>query len=249
MLASIASIASVATLALGLLPSAARAQSGDLGCFKDGDWDFTCLVQRAQYTVYGEVVSNDLTTNATASPTDYNARIRVRCAWASYSTPPSTDVSLAGSTLSVQHFGNPHPLCNHSALGIDAKKGESQLFFLYVAQSPSANDTRTLYESTNPCTGSIPASGANLQVLANLLDASPTHRIGNPGSDAMCPHPPPDNAPVPNPAGTTTGTIKQQPSLNGTTAATNSAMSARGPQQHTLWLSAAILALVSHCLL
>jgi hypothetical protein len=156
---------------------------------------------------------------------------------------------LVGRTLDVMNFGFPHPLCNHSAMGIRAVTGTSQVFFLFVAQSPSANDSRTLYQSSNACYGNFDPSGANKQVIANLLADSPANRIANPGSDVTCSLPTaiktaptvPATSPSPSPMSTS-------PNVNGTTSSPNSATGTRGAAQRTLWISAVMLVLVAHCL-
>ncbi|KAI8908903.1 hypothetical protein EDD86DRAFT_232412 [Gorgonomyces haynaldii] len=136
-----------------------------------------CLVGNAQYTVLGRVTGTNLGDpqfpQATAS--NFNATVAIDCVFASFDSPPSSGIGLAGNSVTVTGWGSPKPGCP-AGYGAPANINQTALYFFYVAR-PGTSPIANLYGVNYICVGGIPATQDNLTKLAQLLAQSPANAI------------------------------------------------------------------------
>ncbi|KAI8896992.1 hypothetical protein BC833DRAFT_595311 [Globomyces pollinis-pini] len=148
--------------------------------------DTACLVRNAQYTVLG-TVTNTFTNASGATPSRYNATLKVDCVWTSFSSPPSSGEGLAGSSLLVANWGKPKPQCPNGG-GADAPLNVTQIYFLNVAVKPKAGvqPKDMIYSVQAICVGGVDASQST--AVASVMAGYPKNVISpsSQGNDAMC---------------------------------------------------------------
>ncbi|KAH6562410.1 hypothetical protein BASA50_006511 [Batrachochytrium salamandrivorans] len=139
--------------------------------------DPKCLVMNAQYTVVGTVMSNTLGQPG-STPTNYNATIAIRCVWASFTSPMSPGLGLAGQQVTVANWGFPKTGCPANT-GSDAAIGANRIFFLYVAApAPQGQGPdKAVYAVQDMCVGGVEYNSPNVNTVANVLNQYPNNAV------------------------------------------------------------------------
>ncbi|KAJ3260865.1 hypothetical protein HK103_007428 [Boothiomyces macroporosus] len=162
------------------------------GCEQTSD-PVACFIKNSQYTVVGTVLSTDVGTPF-GNPTNYGAKIAIRCMYASFTVPPSSGDGIVGNTVSVTGFGTPNGQCGTNINpGATANVGDTKIYFLYVATTQSGVAPKQMtYSLQNPCTGGIPFSVSNMYKIGDILASNPGNAINGSsfGSDPTCAIPP-----------------------------------------------------------
>eukprot|EP00842_Homolaphlyctis_polyrhiza_P001427 jgi/Hompol1/2285/HPOL_002140-RA len=175
--------------------------------------DPVCLIKNAQYTGVGTIISNNLSAPG-VTPDNYNATVRIRCLWASFSTPASPGAGLVGSStgpdLLVANWGFPKPGCPANT-GSQALVNTSKILFFYVAApAPSGSSPdKAIFAVQDPCVGGLDYTPQNLQLIANVLAQNPQNAIPsqNSGPASQCALPSVPSSTIANTPATATGTV------------------------------------------
>ncbi|RKO86264.1 hypothetical protein BDK51DRAFT_29759 [Blyttiomyces helicus] len=214
----VSSLATFGSLLLAASSSFAQVLSSS-GCQPN---DYTCYINKAQYTVLGTVVAtnNGSTfpgTTTPGTPSNFTAEINIQCVWASASG--SSGANIIGQTVPVTGFGMPQSACTNVNSGANATVNASSVFFLYVQTGSSNPPVMSLFDH---CYGGGTSYTPDiLQRIAAQIAKTPTLAIPAANSGpSQCALPAPPVTTTVAPASAATGG-----------AATTSAPTPTGPIQ------------------
>ncbi|KAJ3036728.1 hypothetical protein HDV00_002441 [Rhizophlyctis rosea] len=134
--------------------------------------DTTCFITKAQYTVLGTVLGNNIgvsdpTTGVTGTAENYNATVNVQCVYASTNPTMNSGANILGQTVTVTGFGTSRKACPNGG-GASAAANQSNIFFLFVANTPPKGQIPIL-SVFDICTGGLSYDNTHLQSVGNVL--------------------------------------------------------------------------------
>ncbi|KAJ3056024.1 hypothetical protein HK097_008364 [Rhizophlyctis rosea] len=187
-----------APLALAQSQSAPQCQPTDVDCFVD----------KAQYTVLGSVLGNNIgqsnsVTGVTGTEANYNATIRIQCVYASTDPVANNGQNILGKDVLVTGFGTSRRACPNGG-GATANATQSNIFFLFVANTPPKGETPIL-SVFDICTGGLTYNDPNLSAVGQVLAQNPQRAFYGSArgpSDCKINGLPQDAAPTPSSAAT-----------------------------------------------
>jgi hypothetical protein len=147
-----------------------------------------CLVTHAQYTVLGTVLSTNLgDPTSRATPTQYNATMRIDCLWSSFSQPISSGAGLIGTSIVVTNWGSPKAGC---PVGFDSKAelNVTKIYYIYVAKA-GKSPAETIYGLNYVCVGGLSDSSEARLGIANVLQDYPSNDIRTSSETCQLPTP------------------------------------------------------------